>query len=451
MRAYLLNLWDSFREGFWFKPTLMVLFAMFLAEGANWLDESLAAEQKEIDWLSTTAEASRSTLTAVASATIALAGVVFSITILSLSIASTQFGSRLIRSVMGHTIADWVIGQYIGTALFCLLVLRTIRDSESATEAFVPHIGTALGVVFGLISMWMLIWFVHHVATSIQAPNLVSSVSDELDATIERLFPTRIGKSSQPEETSRTVEEILSSAEGELISIPAKSEGYIEGIDGESLLSHSQDYKGVLSLVCKPGNFVTVGDTLAECRTYSKADTSTKERRDDLIKSIQQVIIIGASRTPRQDVSYATLQLVEIAVRALSPGINDPFTAMSCIDRLSGALCQLAEREAPEIIRRDQSGTPRLILKNVDGFPEVLNDAFNMIRQNGSRSIAVSIRLLESLIRIAPHVTRDGDRQAIERQGESLKTGFENAGHVQADQAMFDEQYAQLMKLLSQK
>ncbi|QDU79407.1 hypothetical protein Pla110_11170 [Polystyrenella longa] len=451
MKTYLLNLWDSFRGSFWFRPTLMILFAIVLSEVTHSVDVNLAQKDEEVEWFSTTSEAARSTLTAVASATIALAGVVFSITILSLSIASTQFGSRLVRNVMSDSIADWVIGQYIGSALFCLLVLRTIREPEYVEVAFVPHIGTAVGVGFGLISMWLLIWFIHHVATSIQAPNLVESVADELGTTIERLFPEHIGRPRGEEDESHTAEEALSRPEGETIEILCSTEGYIEGIDGDTLISEACEHKGLLKLNCKPGNFVTYKETLAEFQSYQSGDDLDEDARDSLIKTIQQVIIIGPTRTPRQDISYAVLQLVEIAVRALSPGINDPFTAMGCIDRFSGALCTLAERDFPEIIRRDEEGTPRVVLTNVDRFPEILNDAFNMVRQNGIRSVAVSIRMIDSLLRITAHVTRKRDREAIKVQAIALKSGFDSQGFVESDRQEFDERYQKLMTLLVEK
>ncbi|QDU09813.1 DUF2254 domain-containing protein [Gimesia aquarii] len=449
MKARLINIWDSFRSSFWFIPTLMALLAIALAEGTNQIDQLLASSHHTIEFLSTTALAARSTLSSVAGATIALAGVVFSITVVTLSIASSQYGSRLVRNVMTDSIADIVIGQYVGTSLYCLLILRTVRDPDYSSTPFTPHVGTAVGLALGLICMGMLIWFIHHVATAIQAPKLIEAVSKDLNSTIDRLFPERVGEHHEDDvHTNSAPEEILSELRDTHIVIPAALEGYIEGIDGDSLIALATKMNGLIELNCKPGNFITKQQTLARVWSYD-SDEKCTENEEMLMTSVNRVIIIGSTRTPRQDISYAALELVEVAVRALSPGINDPFTAMNCIDRLGGALGKLAKRPIPTLIRRDQDSIPRVIVTTADGFPEVLHDSFNLVRQYGASCVAVSLRILESLTGIASHLKRREDIDAIRQQAESLKVVFEKNNIAKTDREDFADRYHQLDEVLN--
>ncbi|WP_417387699.1 DUF2254 domain-containing protein [Gimesia sp.] len=458
MRARLENLWDSFRTSFWFVPSIMAFMAILLAFGTNQLDGLLDSSDRKLGWLSTTASAARSTLSSVAGATIALAGVVFSITIVTLSIASSQYGSRLVRNVMGASIADLVIGQYIGTSLYCMLVLQKVREAHGDFPAFTPQVGTAVGLILGVISMGMLIWFIHHVATAIQAPTIISEVSRDLDEAINRLFPELIGdaaeKATDEEELEQqnyqSFDEILAGVGKHNITVPSELEGYIEGIDGESLVSLGQELNGVVELKCKPGDYITKEQLLV--RVWFQDQTETEEDSEEQIKkvvnTINRVIIIGLRRTPRQDVSYAARELVEIAVRALSPGINDPFTAMSCVDRLGGSLGRLVERSNPSQIRRDSESVPRVLVTTADGFAEVLTRSFGMIREYGSSNTAVSLKLLEALAGIASHASRSEDIEVIQQEAEALQTAFEEQHNIQADRNTFHQAFGQLNDLL---
>ncbi|MEQ8851956.1 DUF2254 domain-containing protein [Gimesia sp.] len=449
MRARLANLWDSFRSSFWFVPSIMSLFAIALAMGTCQLDEMIASSNRELSWFSTTAEAARSTLSSVAGATIALAGVVFSITVLTLSIASSQFGSRLVRNVMSDSIADLVIGQYVGTSLYCMLVLQTVREGKNGTDVFTPQLGTAVGLILGLICMGMLILFIHHVATAIQAPTIVTAVARDLDLAVDRLFPERIGERPDEEESRLSIEDLRAELSDNNITVASQAEGYIEGIDGESLVSLACEVEGVVELLCKPGDFVTREKLLA--RIWLPRDTEkTEDMTTSYINSVNRVIIVGPRRTPRQDVGYAARELVEIALRALSPGINDPFTAMSCIDRLGGALGRLVERSVPVRIRRDDDSVARVLITEADDFPEVLIQSFGQIREYGASSTAVSLTILKALTEITNHASRPDDIHAIRGEAEALQTAYVDQHIVKQDLETFRSKYRQLSEILDQ-
>jgi len=449
MRARLANLWDSFRSSFWFVPSIMSLFAIALAMGTCQLDEMIASSNRELSWFSTTAEAARSTLSSVAGATIALAGVVFSITVLTLSIASSQFGSRLVRNVMSDSIADLVIGQYVGTSLYCMLVLQTVREGKNGTDVFTPQLGTAVGLILGLICMGMLILFIHHVATAIQAPTIVTAVARDLDLAVDRLFPERIGERPDEEEAKLSIEDLRAELSDNNITVASQAEGYIEGIDGESLVSLACEVEGVVELLCKPGDFVTREKLLA--RIWLPRDTEkTEDMTTSYTNSVNRVIIVGPRRTPRQDVGYAARELVEIALRALSPGINDPFTAMSCVDRLGGALGRLVERSVPVRIRRDDDSVARVLITEADDFPEVLIQSFGQIREYGASSTAVSLTILKALTEITNHASRPDDIHAIRGEAEALQTAYVDQHIVKQDLETFRSKYRQLSEILDQ-
>ncbi|QDT19782.1 DUF2254 domain-containing protein [Gimesia chilikensis] len=449
MRARLANLWDSFRSSFWFVPSIMSLFAIALAMGTCQLDEMIASSNRELSWFSTTAEAARSTLSSVAGATIALAGVVFSITVLTLSIASSQFGSRLVRNVMSDSIADLVIGQYVGTSLYCMLVLQTVREGKNGTDVFTPQLGTAVGLILGLICMGMLILFIHHVATAIQAPTIVTAVARDLDLAVDRLFPERIGERPDEEEAKLSIEDLRAELSDNNITVASQAEGYIEGIDGESLVSLACEAEGVVELLCKPGDFVTREKLLA--RIWLPRDTEkTEDMTTSYTNSVNRVIIVGPRRTPRQDVGYAARELVEIALRALSPGINDPFTAMSCVDRLGGALGRLVERSVPVRIRRDDDSVARVLITEADDFPEVLIQSFGQIREYGASSTAVSLTILKALTEITNHASRPDDIHAIRGEAEALQTAYVDQHIVKQDLETFRSKYRQLSEILDQ-
>ncbi|MCR9232140.1 MAG: DUF2254 domain-containing protein [bacterium] len=449
MRARLANLWDSFRSSFWFVPSIMSLFAIALAMGTCQLDEMIASSNRELSWFSTTAEAARSTLSSVAGATIALAGVVFSITVLTLSIASSQFGSRLVRNVMSDSIADLVIGQYVGTSLYCMLVLQTVREGKNGTDVFTPQLGTAVGLILGLICMGMLILFIHHVATAMQAPTIITAVARDLDLAVDRLFPERIGERPDEEESRLSIEDLRAELSDNNITVASQAEGYIEGIDGESLVSLACEAKGVVELLCKPGDFVTREKLLA--RIWLPRDTEkTEDMTTSYINSVNRVIIVGPRRTPRQDVGYAARELVEIALRALSPGINDPFTAMSCVDRLGGALGRLVERSVPVRIRRDDDSVARVLITEADDFPEVLIQSFGQIREYGASSTAVSLTILKALTEITNHASRPDDIYAIRGEAEALQTAYVDQHIVKQDLETFRSKYRQLSEILDQ-
>lgn len=425
MRTTLRNLWEKLTSSLWFVPALMTLAAICAALGSIRLDRSELA----IGWAyGGGPEGAREVLSAIAASMITVAGVSFSVMIVALTLASQQFGPRLLRNFMRDTGNQVVLGTFIATFTYCLLVLRTIH---SGNEEFVPHVSVTVAIVLGLASLGVLIYFIHHAAVSIQAPELIATVSADLQAGIERLFPEQIGESleTDPAEgahlfaTSRV--------------ITATRSGYLQSIADDSLMDLAGEHDLIVALRCRPGDFIVPGDELARVHPAERADEGT-------LAAIRSAFACGTQRTHLQDVDFTFQQLVEVAVRALSPGINDPFTAMSCIDRLTEAFCALASRSFPTSLRRDEDGRIRIAALAPD-FGAMLNSAFGPIRHYGRSSVLVTVRLLEAIERIGRRARRAPDRLALLEQARIIERGSREGLPEEADRQVVAERFRRVL------
>lgn len=430
MRAQLLKYWDHLRTSFWFLPSLMAAVAVGLSFVTVWIDQSVADDGglDKLGWAYTGgAEGASGVLQTIAGSMITIAGVVFSLTLVALSLASSQFGPRLLRNFMRDTTVQFVLGTFVATFLFCLLVLRTVRHSDEG--AFVPHVSVTIGVVSALMSLWVLIYFIHHVAVSIQADDLVSRVGAELGQSIEHLFPEQIGQAERGRE-GRLPDDFARDGR----RIPAEADGYFQLVDAETLLRLACERDVVLRLERRPGHYVVCGTALAIAWPAERVD-------DAFVRRVHAAIVFGTQRTPTQDVEFAVNQLVEVAVRALSPGVNDPFTAISCIDRLGSALGALAQREMPSGCRFDDDGQLRVVAPATT-FEGVADAAFDQIRQYGAASPAVAIRLLETIAVVASLASRPADCDALRRHAEMIAEEARAAASTDHDRHAIEGRHA---------
>lgn len=451
MKTYLLNLWDAARASYWFVPTVFATAAVLLSFLLPQVDAAVNASGTDLpDSILTTTAAARATLSALVGAMVAVTGTVFSITIVTLSLTSQQFGPRLLRRFMYDLPTQMTLGVFLATAVYSLLLLRVVESRHDGPAA--PHLSVIVAVVLGVLSMGMLIWFIHHVAVLIQAPHVVAAVADDLDRAIVRLYPEKIGEPPDDEEHQA---EQAERQEGQLGDDPlvlhSTHEGYIQAIDGEGLMEMARKHDLVLRLIARPGDFIAADLPLAEVwppsGSAASADSEDDEsREDELKKRFNEAVLVGIRRTPRQDVECAIEELVEVAVRSLSPGVNDPFTAINCIDRLSASLGDLAERRIPSAYRHDSEGRLRIIARPVS-FPAVLEAAFNQIRQYGRDSVAVTIRLLEALTSIARRARCERDRSAILHHGQMIAEQAESQPQ-EYDRREIAERHQRLKKVV---
>ena len=385
------------------------------------------------------AEGASSLLGAIAGSMITIAGVVFSMTLVALSLASSQLGPRLLRNFMRDTTTQMVLGTFVATFLYCLLVLRTIRRAEEIV--FVPHLSVTLGVLLAVVSVGVLIYFIHHVSVSIQANEIVARVGTELIEGIERLFPENIGRGAPRIPMEPPDAGFLDTFDREARPIGSAGDGYLQFVDGDALIALAMQEDVVIRLERRPGHYVVATRPLALVWPGNKVT-------DQLIDRINSAFALGNQRTSGQDVEFAVNQLVEIAIRALSPGVNDPFTAMVCVDHLGSALCRLAELDMPSPYRHDTQEKIRVITP-VFTFPDVTDAAFNQIRQYGRSSTAVTIRLLETIAEVAGSVHRPEDRAALLRHAKMIARGARDGLLEDEDRQVVEEHFQSVNKLLS--
>jgi uncharacterized membrane protein len=410
MRAQLIYLKYKLSSSYWFVPGLMILGAIALAFGIVRLDHALLDASIDVSgWLySGTPAGARQLLATIASAIITATSLVFSMTLIALTLASQQLGPRLLENFKRDRVNQSVLGFFVATFVYSLLVLLAVSDVDKAK--FVPVCATVGAIAMSIVSFGFLIFFIHHVAGSIQADDVVANVSNSLERLIEANLVDAPEGADAPKPTSPGgwPEDFEDNA----VPVRAVESGYIETLDFAALESLSVEQKVVMRVDCRPGHFVVRGFPIAY--VYPTANFSDELRRD-----IDRNIVFGPKRTPAQDVEYEIRVIAEIAVRALSPSLNDYYTAVNCVDRLTAALVSILHRDFPPADRCDAEG--KVVLRTVPpDFEGMLGTAFHDIRQSAHGNTAVTTRLLEALSVLALASRHEDQRQAVERQAEMI-------------------------------
>jgi len=419
MKLWLGNKWDELRGSFWFLPTLMVVSAISLSLATIHLDRVTTNR----NWIATLGwtfsrgpEGSRALLATVAGSMMTIASVTFSITIVALQLASSQFGPRLLRNFMRDRGNQVAIGTFIATFTYCLLVLRTVNGTER--EQFVPHISVTVALLLALLSVGVLIYFIHHSAESIQAENVIAAVSRDLHYAIDRLYPECMGHEAPDELNRENQPNLPTGFDHDHCTVDSVRSDYLQAINVDRLLQIANEHDLVFSIVRRPGKFCFKGDPIALAGPSAKVD-------DAMVESIRSEFFFGHRRTLVQDIEFAIDQLVEVAVRALSPGVNDPFTAINCVDRLGAALCALAEKAIPSPYRYDEDGKLR-VATDASTVQGIVDASFDQIRQAARKDTSVTLRLLETIAAVARQTHDPRFRTALQRQADAIHRGSQD-------------------------
>jgi uncharacterized membrane protein len=321
--------------------------------------------------------------------------VVYSLLTVPLSIAASQFGSRLIRLYLRDQRTQFILGIFIGTFVYLLSVALGIPSAELNPDA--PQLSASLGLLLSLIAFGSIIVLVHHIGTSLQAPNMIASASSDLQRIIE-IYNTESRRQSTVD--PRSDGSPIPSPEAQP-GRPIYSErtGYIQYIDPDLVLPLAVDYDLIIHLIRKAGHFIQPGDLIAYAYPQSNINP-------EIAAQITSAYRLGNHRTPEQDLEYAVNQLVEVAVRAMSPAINDPFTAITCLDHLGAGLSAFDDNVSLQDSKYyDVEGRLRLIFNPVS-FTELLDAAFNLIRHASRDNVEVLLAVLKAIETIANRMTR---------------------------------------------
>jgi uncharacterized membrane protein len=387
-RAALRQMWDHLRAGYWFLPGLAALLTFFLAQLMYELDSRIANDLLETSRFiySTTSEGGRTVMVGLAGTILGTAGVVFSLLTVPISVAASQFGSRLLRIYIRDEVIQFVLAIFVGTFVYCLALALALPVGEG-TEG--PQLATTVGLLLGLVSFGSLLALVHRVAFTLQAPNLVARASDELANVIRTSNEHMTAHTHLANDASAADELLAAQMEQEGFPIYATREGYIQDIDAELALHFATRHDLVVRLIRKPGHFVEADQLVA---IVVPAGRVNKRVAANLANAYR----LGDSRTPTQDIEYGINQLVEMAVRAMSRAINDPFTAITCLDHLGARLAAVAAHR-PTVFRiYDANGRLRL-LTDAYSFSELLDAAFNMLRRSARDNADVLLAILDAI------------------------------------------------------
>lgn len=380
MKSHLRQLWQSLSSTFWVLPAALVIVGLLAGESLVQFERAGWVSPWLLDgWLySGGGGGARTLLGAVASSTIGVAGTIFSITIASLTLASSQMGPRLLSNFTRDRGNQFVLGLYLGTFVFALMVLRSVRGADEG--AFVPHLAitAAITLAFGCVAA--LVYFVHHMAGRINVDTVIDLVHRDFSHAIRRLTGACAAADEAPSPPGFWPA---------VVAIAHARQGYLQQIDDEAFADWAQMHQVKLRLKVRPGDYVFPGARVMEASAPAP----------DLDKVLSANTAVGSRRVETADLEYAVRQLVDVAVRALSPGINDPQTAVAVLDRLGAGLCEIAGRRLPDgATIRD--GAVVFVRPSVtyDGLTDAV---FNTIRQNAQGSPAVLIRLMEVLTAVA--------------------------------------------------
>jgi uncharacterized membrane protein len=377
-------LWAVVRDSLWFIPTLFTLLAMGMALVMIRIDHQFEKSVSEVDhwFLSGGAEGARLVLSTIAGSLITVTGVVFSVTIVGLQLASTQFTPRILRNFLADRSNQIVLGVFISTFTYTLLVLRVVRSKLENNSEFVPHLSVALAIVMALVSVAFLIHFIHHAARSIQASVILSRVTHEGLKRVRRLFPEEIAEAESAENVDAKVPRRDSKR------ITAAHSGYLQAVNAQALFELGEEHELLIRMNEPVGAFIVKGQAYAEVLMDEKCT-------DEVCAQIRNAFVIGEERTPDQDVEFCIIEITDIAVKALSPGINDPTTALHSIDRLVQILCALGRRRPPAPLRTSDGSVHFLAMPTT--FERALELAFNPILHFGKDNPAIVERLRSAI------------------------------------------------------
>jgi uncharacterized membrane protein len=407
---------EALRTTFWLVPTILVVVAALLFLVTFRID--LAAYHRQLTlpfWIRTgSADAGRQVLIAIAAAVITVVGVVFSITILALTLASQQFGPRMMRNF----VRDWgnqlTLGVFVGTFVYSVLALGSI------TGKFVPHLSITVAEALLLVDLGVLIYFIHHIAKSIQLPEVIAGIARDLTRAIDADFPLLEDErdGSTEKNVGRSVAELSQLLDERGVMVPSSASGYLQFVGYAQLVEIAVRTDSVIRLTHRPGHFIATGQPLATVWPGGAGG--------QVALALSKAHVSGPHRTLMQDPVFAIDQLVEIAIRALSPAVNDTFTALTCIDWLSAGLSQVSSRPLAEGVYRDRFGRVRLI-ETDPSYARMVNRAFDKIRQSSAGMPAVIIRLLDSLSSVALRTVTPEQRHVLIRQAEMILRSAETS------------------------
>lgn len=409
---------DQLRESMWLIPAFFTVLTILLAFGSVAIDRAIQPVGMT-GWFLFHAgpDGARGVLGTIAGSIITVTGVVFSITIVALQLASTQFTPRVLRSFLEDRAVQVVLALFIATFTYALLVLRTVRDADGGVPEFVPVLSVTLALGLALASVGGFIYFLNHIAHSMQVETIMERVVNDVLARIEVLFPERLGQPAVSGPGDREVS--WQRPPGRPYELRIQRGGYLQHIEVERILKLVETHDLRFEMTVAVGSFLIGGDPVALVWPYDKSAESQS--------ALLGCFHIGSERTLYQDVARGLIELTDIALRSLSPSLNDPTTAVTCIYRITEILKPLAERAFPTPVRAGADGVPRLLTIR-PSFDEIISIPYSQIRVYGASHPVIVRTLIESLGRVGAQTFSDRAEPIIRELHELLDAARREIG-----------------------
>ena len=448
-------LWSALLSTLWFVPGLLVLagagLAVLMVDLSARIDGEVLARWPRI--FGASADSSRDMLAAIAGSLITVAGVTFSLTMVAVTQASAQYSPRILRNFMRDRASQFVLGGLAGIFTYCLVVLRTIRG-PGEEDGFVPSVAVLVGFIFAVLGIALLIFFIHHIASALQASSIISRVADDTVHAIDRLFPADVGEPDGRRD-DRAEQERLGRMRW--LAIPARRSGYIQNVDGDTLLEVARRYATVVRMDCAVGDFLIPGLPMASVamapevpeppeRSAASGDDATRKWRD-LADEVAGAFDLGTHRTVDQDASFGVRQIVDIAQKALSPGINDPTTAMNAVDHLGVVLARAAVRTDEPSLRYD--GNVLRVVARGPTFEILAERGLSEIRRYAESHVAVLVRLVDVVEALSRFPIRASRRTVLERHLDLLEEASKRSVPAPHDRDMLVARVASARQTLA--
>jgi len=422
---------DVLRTNLWLVPGVEVIIAALLFVATYSLDRASYDGVFQIPgWaISGSADAARQILTAIAAAIITVVGVVFSIVIVALTLTSTQFGPRMLRNFIRDRGTQLTLGTFVATFVYSILALGSV--GQGAHGAFVPHITITVLLFLMVVDLAVLIYFLHHIAVQIQLPQVIAGIAGDLAQAIElQAGDPTVGADA------RYAALLIADMDGPGGDVAAPRSGYLQYIQHGTLVRIAAKKDAVIHLRYRPGHFLVQGHPFATVWPARAADQVARE--------LARAHATGPYRTLAQDVSFGVDQLVEICIRALSPAVNDTFTALTCIDWIGDSLCKVTGRWQPTSVYRDQAGVVRLIATQTT-YERLVQRAFEKVRQAGRGMPAVMIRQLDALAKIMERAATPDDWEVLLDQAAMIDRLSAGTVDEESDRADVRRAYQQVL------
>ena len=369
--ALVSDVWSRLRESFWLLPSAALLAAVVAGVLLVGYDGGFDLwTVPGLGWTHTTPSAARAVLSTIVGALITVTGVTFSVMMLVLSQTASQLGPRVVRTVVSGNELQATLASLLATVGFNLISLQSIREAHEAAEsggegleAFVPETAVAAGLLAFFAALGVLVYFVNHVSRIIRVPDLLHRLAAELDESVDANRP-------DGPHPPAAVEAPRGEA-GVETEIRPPADGYLQAVNVADLVEAAEQADAVIRMLVPIGAFVRRDAPVAVATGGSRLD-------GEPLETAEGAIAVGDERTPRQDIESPVLEIAEIAVRALSPGVNDPRTACMCLDRLTAGLCRAVRRPPPPSEFRGDDGAVR-VRRPCRSTADLLESAFSQI------------------------------------------------------------------------